>query len=188
MSTTKFYSSEFEKINKDAHHKYQQYGSVTGYVFYFDGHNLPINSTSVLSIIKTFGPKTVLDYGCGKGLGADNMVYNYPDLSVTKYDPFVKEFSQQPSGKFDLVICYNVLQIVETDYIHNVLDHLFELTEKNLLINILVNQKIRRNLDWWRRQLNRFEIFNHGTSQSKLVHGIDGETFESINASYWIKK
>ncbi len=188
MSTAKFYSDRFKQANQKSHQTHNQYGSVTGYVFYFNGRDLPLMGHSVLSVIRDFRPESVLDYGCGKGLGADNLVYNYPDLSVTKYDPFVEEFSQEPTGCFDLVICYNVLQIVEAEYLEAVLEHLDSLTKRNLLLNILVNKKSTRDLDWWLDRLGRFNIIMSGSSIPKPSHDMQGETFDSVSASFWITK
>jgi len=188
MSTAKFYSDAFKLENQQAHQTHKQYGSVSGYVFYFGGENLPLMGTSVLTLIRELEPGTVLDYGCGKGLGADNLVYNYPDLHVTKYDPFVDQFAQQPQAQYDMVICYNVLQIVEQEYLDAVIQHCVELTKKNLFLNILYNKKSPRDLAWWSTALSEYPVVAKGTSIPKPSHDRHGETFDSSNVSFWIQK
>ena len=183
MSTTKFYSDSFAQENIQAHRNHLQYGSVTGYAFYFGKETVPI-----LSLIRDLKPNNILDYGCGKGLGADNIIYNYPNLAVTKYDPFVESFATQPQGSFDMVVCYNVLQTVEQEYLLDVIDHCHALTGQHLLLNILCNKKSPRDLDWWTQALNKYSILTKGASVPKASYDRQGETLQSQNLSFWIRK
>jgi SAM-dependent methyltransferase len=56
-----------------------------------------------------------LDYGCGKGFDADH--YNFK-----KYDPHF--FPKKPVGRFDLVVCNYVLNVIEEKYEEELLDEL----------------------------------------------------------------
>jgi len=77
-------------------------------------------------LMDKYGAKTVLDYGCGKGMQYANLVpYGLPHDRVTepmtfqtrinaesvyKFDPCVKEFEIEPvEQKFDAVSCTQVL-------------------------------------------------------------------------------
>ena len=65
-------------------------------------------------LIRQTKAKTVLDYGCGKAQFSRGM--NYADLwgvSLSMYDPAVDMFSMRPEGRFDGVICTDVLEHVE---------------------------------------------------------------------------
>lgn len=70
--------------------------------------------TDIDRLIREFGCRTMLDYGCGRGVQ-----YEMPEIQeglaaagithVQKYDPGVGEFSEEPRGQYDLVICTQVL-------------------------------------------------------------------------------
>jgi hypothetical protein len=188
MSTNKFYSEDFKLENQAAHQTHRNYGSVSGYVFYFGGEHLSLMGQSVLTMIRTLKPRTVLDYGCGKGLGADNLVFNYPDLQVTKYDPFVPEYAGAPQGQFDMVICYNVLQVIESQYLDQVIEDCVRLSTQHVLFNILYHDKSLKNLDWWAKKLSRHPVIDQGSSVAKKSHDRFGETLDAVNLSFWIKK
>lgn len=76
----------------------------------FSGKFLKRYTEEIGGIIKDYRCRSVLDLGCGKAA-----VYKERDLEsewgvkVTKYDPAVPEYSEEPQGKFDLVICTHVL-------------------------------------------------------------------------------
>lgn len=83
----------------------------------------------VRKVIDDFECRTLLDYGCGKGkqweaiLPPENADENwephagspgmcaadYLGVKVTKYDPAYPPFAAEPQGKFDIVVCTQVL-------------------------------------------------------------------------------
>ena len=66
--------------------------------------------------IDELSPKTVLDYGCGKGLLVDELEKKYPRIRFYKYDPAISEYSSIPVDRVDLVINTDVLEhIPESD-------------------------------------------------------------------------
>ncbi len=75
------------------------------------------NRERIKYIIDRFDIKTILDYGCGRGKQYTNvdeetgqtLEQYWGNPVVTKYDPCVRWFKQEPVGKFDLVICIQVL-------------------------------------------------------------------------------
>jgi len=61
---------------------------------------------------------SILDYGCGKA----TVSQNFP--GVTNYDPAIEgEFSEDPVP-CDLVLCIDVMEHVEEEFIDAVLDHI----------------------------------------------------------------
>jgi diadenosine tetraphosphate (Ap4A) HIT family hydrolase len=50
----------------------------------------------------------VLDYGCG--LGSDVILLKEKDINITGYDPYY--FPEKPTGKFDTIICFYVLNVL----------------------------------------------------------------------------
>ena len=81
--------------------------------------------------------KTILDYGCGaatlKKFVEDKGI---TDKQWTLYDPAVKIYDKEPTGKFDLVISTDVLEHVEEIMLNNVIRNLQSLTGKFLLSEI----------------------------------------------------
>lgn len=61
-------------------------------------------------IIDYLSPKSILDYGCGKGGLVAALEDRYPNIDVYGYDPAVERFSSMPVEKADLVVCTDVLE------------------------------------------------------------------------------
>tara|TARA_R110000765_G_scaffold8465_2_gene27268 strand:+ start:682 stop:1188 length:507 start_codon:yes stop_codon:yes gene_type:complete len=63
-------------------------------------------------IIKSEGYKSILDFGCGQSM----LVKNLRAPKVARYDPAIAELSKIPDGRFDCVICSDVMEhILEED-------------------------------------------------------------------------
>lgn len=73
----------------------------------------------------------ILDYGSGKG----KMAKRLPALPIRNYDPAIPEYAALPEPA-DLVLCLDVLEHIEPEYLDNVLDHLREMTKKRALISV----------------------------------------------------
>ena len=55
------------------------------------------------------GDISILDYGCGNGKLAENLVrYGFRD--TCNYDPLIPQFSAQPGRKFSVVTCFEVFE------------------------------------------------------------------------------
>ena len=87
-------------------------------------------------IIKDYRVESVLDYGCGKATW-----WNYEYMratfdgwlgKVTLYDPAVSKYDQLPEGRFDLVVCTDVLEHIHPDDTHEVVDRLIRYTRRHL--------------------------------------------------------
>lgn len=80
----------------------------------FPGYSLRRQIPEIAELVKQYEAKTLLDYGCGKACcwleeGADKAVGIMPTL----YDPGVRGLSLRPQGRFDGVICTDVLEHCE---------------------------------------------------------------------------
>ena len=82
---------------------------------YFPGYTLKRYVNQVQGLVSAYEPKRLLDYGCGKG-------YQYLSLRLHEkwggllpycYDPGVRQLSTPPEGKFDGLICTDVLEHIE---------------------------------------------------------------------------
>lgn len=85
----------------------------------------------VRNLVDEYGIFSILDYGCGKGKLAKAL----PDLWVLQYDPAVEEFDDEPDP-VDLVVCTDVLEHVEPEFVDNVLDDLDRLAEVAVFVTI----------------------------------------------------
>lgn len=113
---------------------------------------------------------TILDYGCGKGSLARELVR--ASFNCFQYDPAVPAHSAPPNPA-DLVVCLDVLEHVEPECLDDVLRNIRRLTRKVAFLAIATRPSsktltdgsdahlIIRPGDWWRAQLeekNKFEV------------------------------
>lgn len=104
----------------------------------------------------------VLDWGCGKGSLGVALKKHLPMLSVTNYDPGMPEWSKEPKGTFDLVVCLDVLEHVETEeYADAVITKLRQHAKRDLYICVFLakakailpdgrnSHLLLRPADWW---------------------------------------
>ena len=98
----------------------------------------PQGRTNVNYFIDKYSVKSIIDYGCGYGEGIDNS-----QVPVFYYDPFVEQFKLRPSTKADMVVCYNVLNIIEPEYLTSTINDICELSENLILLNIMIDSKIK---------------------------------------------
>jgi hypothetical protein len=64
-------------------------------------------------VIQETGSKTLLDYGCGKAVYyVQNKVHHQWGVTPTFYEPGIEKWAKKPEGKFDGVVCTDVLEHV----------------------------------------------------------------------------
>jgi hypothetical protein len=127
----------------------------------FSGKFLRPHAKSIKDIIEAQEVKSILDYGCGKGLQyqwviPDNApieqwigeesklgtnvvpsgktLEQYWGIEVTKYDPAVPEFSKEPRGSFDLVLVSHVLGTIPVQDLPIIVERIFSLTNKYVYV------------------------------------------------------
>lgn len=120
----------------------------------FSGKFLRPHAKYIKSIIDKFDIKSILDYGCGKGLQYTWVIPNakieqwddgdgepiphgqtmeqYWGIEVTKFDPAVPAFSKEPAKAHDLVICSHVLGTIPVKDLPVIVKRIFSLTNKFL--------------------------------------------------------
>jgi hypothetical protein len=108
----------------------------------FTGKFLRPHAIFVKEIIDRLGCKTVLDYGCGKGQqyeyiipSTGQTIEQFWNVAVTKYDPAYAPFAKEPEGKFDLVICTQVLGVIPITDHPWVVDRLYALASKAVYVS-----------------------------------------------------
>lgn len=134
-------------------------------------------------------PKTLLDYGCGKGYILANIRDKYPNIKCQGYDPAVPMFSNLGNEKFDCIFSNDVLEHIEPDYINSVLGHINNLSIQYIWLRI-DTKPARKKLtdgrnahliledeDWWlnkiREQVSGNIIYSELTSKGKFDVAIE---------------
>lgn len=90
---------------------------------HFSGQSLLRWKTDIRDVIAATGAATLLDYGCGSGAQYANgklaSCWGVPQPVL--YDPAVPTLSEKPKGRFDGVICTDVLEHIPEDELADVL-------------------------------------------------------------------
>jgi 2-polyprenyl-3-methyl-5-hydroxy-6-metoxy-1,4-benzoquinol methylase len=121
--------------------------------------------------IEEFNVKSIVDFGCGKGLVTARLQEEYPSISISGYDPSTD--STLPN-KVDMVFSKDVLEHIEPELLEAVLSDLHRRTDKVQYHLIACHKAIHylpdgRNThliietpDWWQRKLRSlgFRIVN----------------------------
>lgn len=115
----------------------------------FPGNELPKFIVPIKELIVNHGAKTLLDYGAGKGRQYDPGEIRdpdgttYPDIrsffgvdNIVCYDPAFGGHNELPDGKFDGVVCTDVLEHCPPQDIPWVIKELFEFADKFVFANI----------------------------------------------------
>jgi hypothetical protein len=104
-----------------------------------------------------FKPKTVLDYGCGKGeqyAARDLVLHGMPVANlfdglgideVTPYDPGVPLFQHKPKGTFDAVVTVDVMEYVPMDNVLDVMGELFRYAKTLVFLNTSCVEPTKRH-------------------------------------------
>ena len=109
---------------------------------------------------------SVLDYGAGKG-ALGQLLQDYdPALSIQNYDPAVPDYADLPA-RAALLICNDVLEHVEPEYLDAVLDHMTSLMGQVGFLVIALRKSNKRlpdgrnahlivaDADWWLERLGK---------------------------------
>lgn len=138
-------SPYYREQNAELHSMRPDYGA--------NGHRY---ASQIRELAEAMDAKSILDYGCGKGTLADALI----NFNVINYDPAFEKWSSTPEPA-DLVICGDVLEHIEPEYLDAVLDDLVRVTKKCLFANIATRPAaktlpdgrnthlIQQNLQWW---------------------------------------
>jgi 2-polyprenyl-3-methyl-5-hydroxy-6-metoxy-1,4-benzoquinol methylase len=161
-------SEEYRKLNEEMHQMTPEYGAN------FRGRKW---HASVIDLAKKLDTRDVLDYGCGKGILRQQL----PLLDVKNYDPCVEAFAEDPKPA-DVVVCMDVMEHIELEYLDKVLTHIAHLTNRAFLVTVsLVEARkvlpdgrnthlIVKPYIWW---MNRFECMGLKLRQLAVIDDIE---------------
>jgi len=116
---SKTYSDEMQIALEECHNR-----------GYFNGASLKQHIDEITKIIEMDNIKTILDYGCGKA------EYHPTEWNATKYDPGYFPYQTKPTGNFDLVICTDVMEHIEEQYVDAVFSEIFKYANKSVYLSI----------------------------------------------------
>jgi hypothetical protein len=115
----------------------------------FPGFSLDAQLSRIKQLISRTGADTLLDYGCGKGqqYGARPIkddagelwpgVIDYWDIGeVVCYDPCYEPYNKLPQGKFDGVICTDVLEHCPEQDVAWIIDEIFAYATRFVFANV----------------------------------------------------
>ena len=122
--------------------------------------------------LKSLDTKTILDYGCANGKFKVYMNKKKPEFTVYEYDPGIPGKDNLPSPA-DFLVCCDVMEHIEPDYLDSVMNHLKGLTIKGGFFNISTKEaitilsdgsnahKIVETGEWWIELFKKyFDVFD----------------------------
>ena len=115
----------------------------------FPGRSLPRQAHRIKPLIARTQAKTILDYGSGKGsqyrpgpikqkgVVRWNSIQEYWGVdSIRCYDPAYEPYSELPSGRFDGVVCTDVLEHCPEQDLDWIVDGFFSFADKFVFANV----------------------------------------------------
>jgi hypothetical protein len=175
----------------------------------FAGHSLVPLVRVIKQVVDKFRPRTMLDYGAGKGMvyrGPVNLkerTYNsiaeyWGVDDITCYDPGYEPFSVLPGEKFDGVICTDVLEHIPAEDLPWILEELFSYARVFVFGNI-ANYPAKKRLpngenahctiqprEWWADLISDiakdYPDIRYIFTVDSIVSGADGQTTRNTEA------
>ena len=142
-------SQAYAELNKELHERDLAFG----------GHGDQY-AKIVRRLVESKNIRSVLDYGCGKGMLAEAL-----DFPIWEYDPCVagKEAAPRPA---ELVVCTDVLEHIEPDLLNATLEDIKRVTLSTVFFSIHTSESgktladgrnthlIQEDLEWWTAKLS----------------------------------
>lgn len=124
----------------------------------------------ILPLLNSFppGPIRILDFGCGRGTFKPEIEPLHPDVQVLEYDPGVAGKTQLPKYPVDFVVCTDVMEHVEEEWVPHTLRTIQWLAIHGVFFNIDLCESTSllpdgRNTHitikpakWWMEQLHTY--------------------------------
>jgi hypothetical protein len=123
----------------------------------FPGFSLDAQVSRIKGLIDRTKTDTILDYGCGKGLQYEprpiksdtgeswTSIIDYWDIGeLVCYDPCYERYNKLPEGKFDGVICIDVLEHCPEQDLPWILGELFGYASRFVFANVACFPALKR--------------------------------------------
>lgn len=115
----------------------------------FPGQSLAEHAVTLWQLSRERRFSTLLDYGCGKAMlyrpGHDmrapdgsraTCLQDLLGVEATLFDPGYRRYSEKPAGRFDLVVCTDVLEHCGEDDLGWIVDELFGFSRSFVFANV----------------------------------------------------
>lgn len=172
-------SDYMREMNKQEHQRNKNFGSGLCTDMGMSDH---AGRMAVLAgqLVRNFGELTILDYGCGKK-EFENRMPPIENVIISNYDPCLEGLDATPEPA-DIVVCIDVLEHVEPEFLNDVLDDLQRLTKKICYAAICTSESskfysdgqnqhlIKENHEWWYPRLKkRFDIIEMNVTKKHAL-------------------
>lgn len=161
----------------------------------FSGKSLAPQSAHIKRLIEQTGARTILDYGSGKGRqyepqlvrdgsgGQWPSVMDYWDVEeVVCYDPCYAPFSKLPDGKFDGVVCTDVLEHCPEEDMPWIIEEIFGFATRFVFTNVACYPARKRlpngenahctikPVEWWKALVEGIAAGHAGITWEVRIH------------------
>lgn len=133
----------------------------------FEGRSILPYAFHVKELVLKYKSKSLLDFGCGKGRQYTEMhVHAWWDIQPALYDPAVPKYATLPAGKFDGVICTDVMEHVPESAVDATLEQIFGFARQWVFFTICTRPANRilpngqnahctiQPREWWMDKIN----------------------------------
>ena len=105
------------------------------------GNSIQREANKFVNFCNAYKPKTVLDYGCGKGFQwTQRELHKDGNIPMpTLYDPGVPGLDKKPKGIYDSVLCTDVMEHVHEEECDTVLEEIFNYAKHSVFFTISCN-------------------------------------------------
>jgi trans-aconitate methyltransferase len=135
--------------------------------------------SEVLRCIEEYDVKSILDFGCGKGLVVAALKETFPNLTVYGYDPGRDGYDSLPDN-VDMIISTDVLEHIEPELLNETLLDLARRTNK-VMYHLIACHPAKKSLpdgrnahlivetpQWWKNRLSsvlNWKMYNEKIDQ-----------------------
>lgn len=165
----------------------------------YEGSSLNIHKQSIKQFLEVTDSKTILDYGCGKGIQyfvEEIHLTHFGGILPSLYDPAVEQYQELPESTFDAVISTDVLEHIEEEDVDTVIAEIFSKAEKFVYLGICNSPAksflpdgrnshvTMKSIDWWIEKV----LPHAGCCTVLFVYGDEKSTAILQNNSIKMKK